>query len=137
MSTIADYSVFTKAFLASKDVDFSKLYTTVGQEGYSKAFAVIPFNPGTPLTPREAMNFDWSKLQSPGSQNACMARRVSCRDADGKFIGNIVRVQPGKRDGSIRFVAKVAVPDLVSSEDGSNPADDQSSHTYSLPRLQQ
>lgn len=126
MSTIADYSVFTKKFLTSTDVDFSKLYGNKFQgesdEGSLRAFAVIPFNIETPLTPREAMNFDWSKLQSPDSQ-ACMARRVSCRDADGNFIGNIVRVQPGKRDGSIRFVAKVAVPDFVSSEDGSNPAD--------------
>ena len=126
MSTIADYSVFTKAFLASGMTDFSQLYGTMnlpgGTEGF-RAFAVVPFNLGTPLTPREAMNFDWSKLQSPDSQNACMAQRVSCRDADGNFIGNIVRVQPGKRDGSIRFVAKVAVTDLVSSEGGSNPAD--------------
>ena len=127
MSTIADYSVFTKAFLASGMTDFSQLYGNKFQgeeiDGALRAFAVIPFNLGTPLTPREAMNFDWSKLQSPDSQNACMARRVSCRDADGNFIGNIVRVQPGKRDGSIRFVAKVAVTDLVSSEGGSNPAD--------------
>lgn len=127
MSTIADYSVFTKAFLASGMTDFSQLYGKQFQgeeaEGALRAFAVIPFNIGTPLTPREAMNFDWSKLQSPDSQNACMARRVSCRDADGNFIGNIVRVQPGERKGSIRFVAKVAVPDFVSSEGGSNPAD--------------
>ena len=127
MSTIADYSVFTKAFLSSGMTDFSQLYGNKfpGEEtaGFERAFAVIPFNPRTPLTPREAMNFDWSKLQSPDSLNACMARRVSCRDADGNFIGNIVRVQPGKRDGSIRFVAKVAVPDFVSSEGGSNPAD--------------
>lgn len=125
MSTIADYSVFTKKFLASGMTDFSQLYGTVttpsGEE--FRAFAVIPFKLDTPLTPREAMNFDWSKLQSPDSQNACMAQRVSCRDADGNFIGNIVRVQPSKRDGSIRFVAKVAVPDFVSSEGGSNPAD--------------
>ena len=129
MSTIADYSVFTKAFLASTDVDFSKLYTTLVQDGYEKAFAVIPFYIGTPLTPREAMNFDWSKLgltsaSGPASgQVSCMPRRVSCRDADGQFIGNIVRVQPSHRDGSIRLVAKVAVPGFVSSEDGSNPAD--------------
>ena len=114
MSTIADYSVFTKAFLASKDVDFSKLYT----EGYEEAFAVIPFNLTTPLTPREAMNFDRSKFDS-----ASVARRVSCRDANGNFIGNIVRVQPNKRDGSIRFVAKVAVPGFVTSESENNPAD--------------
>ena len=114
MSTIADYSVFTKAFLASNNVDFSKLYT----EGYEKAFAVIPFNLTTPLTPREAMNFDRSKFDS-----ASVARRVSCRDANGNFIGNIVRVQPNKRDGSIRFVAKVAVPGFVTSESENNPAD--------------
>lgn len=132
MSTIADYSVFTKAFLASGMTDFSQLYGNKFQgedaEGTFRAFAVIPFNLGTPLTPREAMNFDWSKLQSklqsPDLQkNACMPQRVSCRDANGHFIGNIVRVQPSKRDGSIRFVAKVAVPDFVSSEGGSNPAD--------------
>ena len=127
MSTIADYSVFTKTFLASGMTDFSQLYGNRFQgekdDGALRAFAVIPFNLNPTLTPREAMNFDWSKLQSPDSQNACMAQRVSCRDADGNFIGNIVRVQPGKRDGSIRFVAKVAVPDFVSSEGGSNPAD--------------
>lgn len=127
MSTIADYSVFTKAFLASGMTDFSQLYGNKFQgedaEGTFRAFAVIPFNLGTPLTPREAMNFDWSKLQSPDLQNACMAQRVSCHDADRKFIGNIVRVQPSKRDGSIRLVAKVAVPELVTSEGGSNPAD--------------
>ena len=136
MSTIADYSVFTKTFLASKDVDFSKLYGMVqipdgsgGTLESFRAFAVIPFNPRTPLTPREAMNFDWSKLDLTSASGPAsgpvsnMYRRVSCRDADGNFIGNIVRVQPGKRDGSIRFVAKVAVPDFVSSEDGSNPAD--------------
>lgn len=120
MSTIADYSVFTKAFLASTDVDFSKLYTTLTQEGYEKAFAVIPFKLDTPLTPREAMNFDWSKLNL---SSASMPQRVSCRDADWHFIGNIVRVQPSKRDGSIRLVAKVAVPGFVSSENESNPAD--------------
>ena len=124
MSTIADYSVFTKEFLASGMTDFSQLYGNKFQgegDGLTlRAFAVIPFNPGTPLTPREAMNFDWSKL-SLSSTN--MYQRVSCRDADGNFIGNIVRVQPGVREGSIRFVAKVAVPDFVSSEDGSNPAD--------------
>ena len=124
MSTIADYSVFTKAFLASGMTDFSQLYGNKFQddenEGSLRAFAVIPFNIETPLTPREAMNFDWSKL---GLSSTNMYHRVSCRDADGNFIGNIVRVQPGKRDGSIRFVAKVAVPDCVSSEGGSNPAD--------------
>lgn len=127
MSTIADYSVFTKAFLASGMTDFSQLYgkkwSGEEAEGALRAFAVIPFKLDTPLTPREAMNFDWSKLQSPGSQNVCMPQRVSCRDADGEFIGNIVRVQPSQRDGSIRLVAKVAVPDFVSSEGGSNPAD--------------
>lgn len=119
MSTIADYSVFTKAFLASGVTDFSKLYTTV-EEGGAKAFAVIPFNLTTPLTPREAMNLDlnseWSKFGTGD-----MWDRVSCRDANGNFIGNIVRVQPSTRDGSIRFVAKVAVP--ATSVDGSNPAD--------------
>ena len=124
MSTIADYSVFTKTFLASGMTDFSQLYGNKfpgeKDEGALRAFAVIPFNLRTPLTPREAMNFDWSKL---GLSSTNMYHRVSCRDADGNFIGNIVRVQPGKRDGSIRFVAKVAVPDCVSSEGGSNPAD--------------
>lgn len=129
MSTIADYSVFTKAFLASGMTDFSKLYgmMTVQDPGGSggevealRAFAVIPFKFDTPLTPREAMNFDLSKS---GLTSASTARRVSCRDANGNFIGNIVRVQPSKRDGSIRFVAKVAVPGFVSSESENNPAD--------------
>ena len=127
MSTIADYSVFTKAFLASGMTDFSKLYGKMpvpgpggGEIEALRAFAVIPFNLDTPLTPREAMNFDGSKL-SLHSVN--MARRVSCRDANRNFIGNIVRVQPNKRDGSIRFVAKVAVPGFVSGEAESNPAD--------------
>ena len=105
MSTIADYSVFTKEFLASKDVDFSKLY---GQtEGDVARFAVVPLKLGTPLTPREALNFDWSKLIGTDMQDY-----VSCSDADGNFIGNIVRVQPGVREGSIRLVAKVAVPTI-------------------------
>lgn len=124
MSTIADYSVFTKAFLASGMTDFSQLYGTKFQgeeaEGLFRAFAVIPFYLETPLTPREAMNFDRSKLVL---NSASMARRVSCRDANRSFIGNIVRVQPNKRDGSIRFVAKVAVPGFVSSESENNPAD--------------
>ena len=127
MSTIADYSVFTKAFLASGMTDFSKLYGDMpvpgpggGEIEALRAFAVIPFKLDTPLTPREAMNFDWSKLSL---HSVSMARRVSCRDANGDFIGNIVRVQPNKRDGSIRFVAKVAVPGFVSSEAESNPAD--------------
>lgn len=129
MSTIADYSVFTKAFLASNYADFSQLYGNMtvpkpdgsGEEMEAlRAFAVIPFKLDTPLTPREAMNFDQSKLVlNPAS----MARRVSCRDANGNFIGNIVRVQPNKRDGSIRFVAKVAVPGFVTSESENNPAD--------------
>lgn len=124
MSTIADYSVFTKAFLASGMTDFSKLYGTQfqgeGTTGTLRAFAVIPFNLETPLTPREAMNFDLSKL---GLTPASMDLRVSCRDANRNFIGNIVRVQPNKRDGSIRLVAKVAVPGLVSNESDNNPAD--------------
>ena len=135
MSTIADYSVFTKAFLASNYVDFSKLYGTmpgINPDGSVsdiedfRAFAVIPFKLDPLLTPREAMNFDLSKLgliSSEDNQVSYMARRVSCKDANGNFIGNIVRVQPNQRDGSIRFVAKVAVTDLVSSDDGSNPAD--------------
>lgn len=130
MSTIADYSVFTKEFLASGMTDFSKLYGNKlkGEEAESffRAFAVIPFNLETPLTPREAMNFDRSKL-FPKSElvpnTPSMARLVSCRDANGEFIGNIVRVQPSQRDGSIRFVAKVAVPGFVSSESDNNPAD--------------
>lgn len=112
MSTIADYSVFTKAFLASKNVDFSKLYGTMSLPGNTegfRAFAVIPSKLTPPLTPREAMNLDlnsnWSKF---GTGN--MWDRVSCRDADGNFIGNIVRIQPGVREGSIRLVAKVAIP---------------------------
>lgn len=106
MSTIADYSVFTKAFLASNNVDFSKLYTTIQDPGGARAFAVIPLPLDPTLTPREAMNFDWSKLGT----NKDMRDRISCRDANGNFIGNIVRVQPGVREGSIRLVAKVAVP---------------------------
>lgn len=112
MSTIADYSVFTKAFLASNNVDFSKLYGKLGQDGNwgedgaFKAFAVVPLDLDRPLTPREAMNFDWSKLGT----NKGMRDRISCQDANGNFIGNIVRIQPGKREGSIRLVAKVAVP---------------------------
>ena len=129
MSTIADYSVFTKAFLASGMTDFSQLYGKMnvpdpggsgGEIEAFRAFAVIPFKLDTPLTPREAMNFDRSKLVL---NSASMARRVSCRDANGEFIGNIVRVQPNKRDGSIRFVAKVAVPGFVTSESENNPAD--------------
>ena len=109
MSTIADYSVFTKEFLASNNVDFSKLYTTIQDPGGARAFAVIPFNLPATLTPREAMNFDWSKLGT----NKYMRDRISCQDADGNFIGNIVRIQPGVREGSIRLVAKVAVPAAI------------------------
>ena len=136
MSTIADYSVFTKAFLAANNVDFSKLYGNMtlpgGTEDF-RAFAVVPLPLDHTLTPREAMNLDlnsdWSKL----GISEVMFNRVSCRDADGNYIGNIVRVQPGERNGSIRFVAKVAVPDFVSSEDGSNPAD-ASYNTFVLVR---
>lgn len=115
MSTIADYSVFTKTFLASGMTDFSKLYGKQfqgeGAEGLLRAFAVIPFKLTPPLTPREAMNFDRSKFgDNPGFGTVNMWDRVSCRDADGNFIGNIVRVQPGVREGSIRLVAKVAIP---------------------------
>lgn len=111
MSTIADYSVFTKAFLASTDVDFSKdFYPTLSQVNSLRYLAVVPLDLETPLTPREAMNFDWSKLGS-----GVMWNRVSCRNANGEFIGNIVRVQPGVREGSIRLVAKVAV--TASGED--------------------
>ena len=106
MSTIADYSVFTKAFLASNNVDFSKPYGNWGENGALKAFAVVPLSLDHTLTPREAMNFDWSKV----GPNAGMRDSISCQDADGNFIGNIVRVQPGVREGSIRLVAKVAVP---------------------------
>jgi len=105
MSTVADYSVLTKAFLASSDVDFSRLYTTSAVEGYLKAFAVIPLALNNPLSSREALNFDWSKLG-----NDTMWDRVSCRDESGQFIGNIVRVQPSEKEGSIRLVAKVAIP---------------------------
>lgn len=140
MSTIADYSVFTKTFLASGMTDFSQLYGNKFQDddesgGTFRAFAVIPFNLDTPLTPREAMNVDLSKLDPTSASGpvSYMARRVSCRDANGQFIGNIVRVQPSQRDGSIRFVAKVAVTDLVVSDDGSNPAD-ASYNTFVLVR---
>lgn len=104
MSTVADYSILTKAFLAASDVDFSKLYTQEA-EGDPKAFAVVPLDLKPTLTTREALHLEWSKL---GTGDMC--NRVSCRDADGKFIGNIVRVQPSKMNGSIRLVAKVAVP---------------------------
>lgn len=110
MSTIADYSVFTKAFLAADTVDFSKPYTQEA-EGSRKAFAVVPLALEPSLTPREAMNFDWSKL---GVKD--MRDHISCHDADGNFIGNIVHIQPGVREGSIRLVAKVAVP-TVSDKD--------------------
>lgn len=141
MSTIADYSVFTKAFLASGMTDFSQLYGNKFQDddneagGTFRAFAVIPFNLDPPLTPREAMNVDLSKLDPTSASGpvSYMARRVSCRDANGNFIGNIVRVQPSTRDGSIRFVAKVAVTDLVTNEGGSNPAD-ASYNTFVLVR---
>lgn len=103
MSTVADYSILTKAFLASTDVDFSKLYTGDGDS--RKAFAVVPLSLNPLLTTREALNFDWTKLGAGD-----MWDRVSCRDANGDFIGNIVRVQPNVREGSIRLVAKVAVP---------------------------
>ena len=102
MSTVADYSILTKAFLAASDVDFSRLYNT--QKG-SLNFAVVPLKLDTPLTTREALHFDLSNL---GTGN--IWERVSCRDELGQFIGNIVRVQPSKRNGSIRLVAKVAVP---------------------------
>lgn len=135
MSTIADYSVFTKAFLA-KNVDFSQLYGKLdiasgnwGENGLSAAFAVIPLKFDHPLTPREAMNFDWSKLRGSDSQIEPMARRVSCRDANGEFIGNIVRIQPGVREGSIRLVAKVAVP-----ADNENDIADISVNTFVLLR---
>ena len=109
MSTIADYSVFTKKFLASGMTDFSQLYGNKfpGEEteGLLRAFAVVPLPLDPTLTPREAMNFDWTKLGS-----GLMWDRVSCRNTNGEFIGNIVRIQPGKREGSIRLVAKVAVP---------------------------
>ena len=106
MSTIADYSVFTKAFLASTGVDFSKPYTQEA-EGSRKAFAVVPLALEPSLTTREALNFDWSKLGVKAMQD-----HISCSDAGGNFIGNIVRIQPGVREGSIRLVAKVAVPTI-------------------------
>lgn len=128
MSTIADYSVFTKAFLASGMTDFSQLYGELDSDGnwaeygLSAAFAVVPLNIDPPLTPREAMNFDLSSVHDLVSlDSVSMYRQVSCRDANGEFIGNIVRVQPNQRNGSIRFVAKVAVPDFTSSDN--NPAD--------------
>ena len=121
MSTVADYSILTKAFLAAGEVDFSRLYT---QEGSLRAFAVVPLKLGTPLTTREALHFDWSKLGTGD-----METRVSCRDADGNFIGNIVRVQPSKMNGSIRLVAKVAVP--AASE---NDVEDLLANTFVLLR---
>ena len=111
MSTVADYSILTKAFLAASDVDFSRLYTHEA-EGSFNAFAVVPLKLDTPLTTREALHFDWSKL-GPGD----MWNRVSCRDEQGHFIGNIVRVQPSEMNGSIRLVAKVAVPATSDVED--------------------
>lgn len=139
MSTIADYSVFTKAFLASTNVDFSKLYTNLDGEG-ERAFAVIPFNLETPLTPREAMNFDTDnfKANKRFGENVNisvtpMENLVSCNDADGNFIGNIVRVQPIVRDGSIRFVAKVAVPVLANEGESVN-TDDAPYNTFVLVR---
>ena len=106
MSTIADYSILTKAFLTSNDVDFSKTFYPPLHEGKSqRCLAVVPLALSPHLTTRDALHFDWSKLGSD-----LMWNRVSCRDADGNFIGNIVRVQPGVREGSIRLVAKVAVP---------------------------
>ena len=110
MSTVADYSILTKAFLAASNVDFSEL-STKEAEAYFKAFAVVPLSLSKPLTTREALHFEWSNL---GSED--MYRRVSCRDAGGDFIGNIVRVQPSKRNGSIRLVAKVAVPAASESD---------------------
>ena len=140
MSTIADYSILTKAFLASDGVDFSNLYTNLDGEG-KRAFAVIPFNLKTPLTPREAMNFDRSKFgvnagfgESEGFSKTSMENLVSCFDADRNFIGNIVRVQPNKRDGSIRFVAKVAVPAFMSSEGGTVDTTDAPFNTFVLVR---
>ena len=68
MSTIADYSVFTKKFLSANNVDFSKPYGKLdengnwGDVGDLKAFAVVPLYLDHTLTPREAMNFDWSKV---------------------------------------------------------------------------
>lgn len=135
MSTIADYSVFTKAFLASKDVDFSKLYGEMnlpgGVRGFG-AFAVIPSHLDNPLTPREAMNLDlnsdWSKLGTGEIWD-----RVSCRDADGNFIGNIVRIQPGAREGSIRLVAKVAK--VAAPSESENATADTSVNTFVLVRM--
>ena len=125
MSTIADYSVFTKEFLAANNVDFSKLYTDPLNQGNSlRYFAVVPLHLDQTLTPREAMNFDWSKLG-----NDLMWNRVSCRDADGNYIGNIVRIQPGVREGSIRLVAKVAVP-----SESENDTADASYNTFVLLR---
>ena len=106
MSTIADYSILTKAFLTSTDMDFSKTFYPPLLQGNSLRYlAVVPLYLDPTLTTRDALHFDWSKLGSD-----LMWNRVSCRDANGEFIGNIVRVQPGVREGSIRLVAKVAVP---------------------------
>ena len=110
MSTIADYSILTKAFLAANNVDFSKPYGKLGQDGTwgedgaLRAFAVVPLALSPHLTTQDALHFDPSKLGTGDMWN-----HVSCRDADGNFIGNIVRIQPGVREGSIRLVAKVAV----------------------------
>ena len=141
MSTIADYSVFTKAFLASKDMDFSELYTNLVGEG-ERAFAVIPFNLVNPLTPREAMNFDTQEFNSSKrfGENVQFGitsteNLVSCKDANGNFIGNIVRIQPSKRDGSIRFVAKVAVPVLAPNEGVVVDTTDAPYNTFVLVRM--
>ena len=140
MSTIADYSVFTKAFLASGMTDFSQLYTNLNGEG-ERAFAVIPFYLETPLTPREAMNFDTNNFNANKrfGENVNFSvtpteNLVSCNDADGNFIGNIVRVQPIVRNGSIRLVAKVAVPVVASSEGGEVNTTDAPFNTFVLVR---
>lgn len=114
MSTIADYSVFTKAFLATSEVDFSQLYTQ--EEGSRKAFAVVPMNLDPPLTTQGALNFDSSNWNYGDIKG-----HISCRDAEGNFIGNIVRIQPGVRGGSIRLVAKVAALKALEDNSAASP----------------
>ena len=114
MTTVADYSILTKAFLAASDVDFSL-----------KSFVVVPLYLSPSLPTREALHFEWSKWVTDDIWN-----HVSCRDESNQFIGNIVRVQPSKMNGSIRLVAKVAVP-----EASGNNVEDFLANTFVLLRM--